>query len=107
MILVIYVAGFIALCLWVWYWHRWIKRHPGQGVDGVLMQRARQWSDQTGARTKISRHWASMAIFLGVVLIVWGLSGWSSRGLLRSDRQALALGAALVAVGWLWRGTQR
>lgn len=109
---VFYGAGFVALCLWIWFWGRWKKRHPNQGLDQVLWQRARNAADQVGADDWLKQNWTSVAIVSGVILVVLGLSGWTPAGAFTvggfsgRDQGALVVGAALIAVGWLGRPRQ-
>jgi hypothetical protein len=109
---IFYSGGLLLLGLWVWFWGDWKKRHPGHGVDTWLWERWKQNHpdfDSNLIQDKVRRNWATVAMVLGLVLAIWGLSGWtpagsySIGGLSSGDREALVLGTALFLTGWFGR----
>jgi hypothetical protein len=110
--IIFYSGGLIFLGLWIWFWGEWKKQHPGLGVDTWLWERWKRNHpdvDSSLIRDKVERHWATLAMAVGLVLCVWGLSGWapagpySIGGLSSSERGALVFGATLFLIGWFGR----
>ena len=87
-------VGLLFLVLWAQFWENWKKRRAGEPVGQDRLDLAISW---------LKNNWAGVVIALGVTLIVAGLSGWmpASGGLSRADRNAVTIGALLVATGWL------
>ena len=70
-----YIGGVALLCLWIWFWHRWGKRHP-EGVFDFLEQRARSAARHVANRTLNWHPGQVVLAWTGAALIEWLMWQW-------------------------------